>query len=81
MGFFKKGKNDKNPNFLPVSPDAIFKSFQGKIISFCVATSMIIKIVSTFHIISDKALQYGGFGFDRSVRIEIKGNFTFCFKK
>ena len=73
MGFLEKGKNDKNPNFLPASLDANFKSFQGKIISNCVATSMISKIVSTMHILSDKALQYGGFSSDRLVRIENKG--------
>jgi hypothetical protein len=73
MGFWKEGKNDKNPNFFPASPDANFKSFQGKIISYCVATSMISNIVSTMHIISNKALQYGGFSFDRLVRIENKG--------
>ena len=73
MGFLEKGKNDKNPNFLPASPDVIFKSFQGKVISYCVAKSMISKIVSTMHILSDKALQYGGFSFDRLVRIDNKG--------
>ena len=75
------GKNDKNPNILPASPDAIFKSFQGKIISYCVATSMISKIVSTIHIISDRALQYGAFSFDRLVRIENKGIIHFVLKK
>ena len=80
MGFLKKGKNDKNPNFLPASLDAIFKSFQGKIRAYSVATSLISKTVSTFHVISDKALQYGGFGFDRLVRIEIKGIIHFVLK-
>ena len=74
------GENDEKPNFLPASPDAIFKSFQGKIISYCVATSMISKIVSTMHIISDKALQYGGFSSYRLVRIENKGIIHFVLK-
>ena len=81
MGFLKKGKNDKNPNFLPFSPDAIFKSFQGKIKAYSVATSMISKIVSSFHIISDKALQYGVFSFDHLVRFENKGIIHFVLKK
>ena len=41
---------------------------------------MISKIVSTMHILSDKALQYGGFSFDRLVRIENKGIIHFVLK-
>jgi hypothetical protein len=41
---------------------------------------MISKIVSTLHIISDKALQYWGFSFDRLVRIEKKGIIHFVLK-
>ena len=65
---------------MPASPDAFFKSFQGKIISYGVATCMISNIVSTIHIISNKALQYGGFSFDRLVRIENKGIIHFVLK-
>jgi hypothetical protein len=56
MGFLKIPYYDKNPSFLPVSPDAIFGSFQGKIISHFIDTSMISKTGSSFYLISDKAL-------------------------
>ena len=49
-------------------------------ISYCVATSMIRNIESTMHRISNKALQYGGFSFDRLVRIENKGIIHFVLK-
>ena len=57
---------------MPASPDAYFKSFLGKIISYGVATSMISNIVSTMHIISNKSLQYGGFSYDRFIHFVLK---------
>jgi len=65
---------------LPASPDAYFKSFLGKIISYGVATSMISNIVLALYIISNKALQYGGFSFDSLVGIENKGILHFVLK-
>ncbi len=65
---------------MPALPDTYFKSFQGKIISDCVATSMISNIVLTLYIKSNKALQYGGFNFGRLVRIENKGIIHFVLK-
>jgi hypothetical protein len=67
-------------NFLPDSPDAIFRSFQGKIKSHCIDTSMISKIVSSFYLISDKAFQDRGFTFDRFVKIKHKGILHFVLK-
>ena len=70
MGFLKMAKHYKNLIFLAALPDAIFRSFQGEIISHCIDTSIISKIVLNIHIISDKAFQDGGFTFDRLVRIK-----------
>ena len=71
---------DKNPIFLPVTPEAIFRSFQGKIISHFIDKSMISKIRSSFHLISDKAFQDWGFTFDRFVKIKNKGILHFVLK-
>ena len=42
---------------------------------------MVSKIVSSFHLISDKAFQDWGFTFDRFVKIKNKGILHFVFKK
>ena len=80
MGFLKMAKNDKNINFLPVSRDAIFGSFQGEIISHCIDTSMISKTGSSFYLISDKAFLDRGFTFDRFIRIKNKRILHFVLK-
>jgi hypothetical protein len=59
MGFLKMAKNDKNPNFLPVSPDAIFGSFQGKIISHFIDTSMISKTGSSLYLYRTRPYKIG----------------------